>query len=169
LTGTERRYTVCEQELLAIIHALQNFRIYVSGRKIKIYTDNKALSFLQRYVLTSNSLSRWILEVQEYELEIGHIKGSQNHFADISSRNAAGLMKEQLNETTRPNELTVAPINLNVDQSIKRELKNIEEYQTPEPAIQSIKERIEIRDSTVSSIYIVKPRPRTPCGGHTFR
>jgi hypothetical protein len=119
---------VCEQELLAIIYALQKFRKNIFGRKIKIYTDDKALSFLQRCVLTSNRVSRWILELQEYELEICHIKGSQNHFADILSCNPAGLTKERIKEITKPKELMVAPINLNLDQSIKRELKNIEGY-----------------------------------------
>jgi hypothetical protein len=109
-------------------------------------------------VLTSNRVSRWILELQEYELEICHIKGSQNHFADILSRNPAGLTKEQIKEITRPKELMVAPINLNLDQSIKRELKNIEEYQTRDPAIQSIKKRLETADSTVSRRYTTHNR-----------
>jgi hypothetical protein len=34
LNPTEQRYTTCEQELLAIVHSLQKFRIYVYGRKI---------------------------------------------------------------------------------------------------------------------------------------
>jgi hypothetical protein len=52
----------------------------------------------------------------------------------------------------------VAPINLNVDQSIKRKLKNIEEYQTRDPPIQSIKKRLETGDSTVSRRYTTHNR-----------
>jgi hypothetical protein len=43
LTPAERKYTTCEQELLAIVYALQKFRIYVFGHHIKVHTDNKAL------------------------------------------------------------------------------------------------------------------------------
>ena len=34
LTLAERRYSTCEQELLAIVYALQKFRIYIFGHKI---------------------------------------------------------------------------------------------------------------------------------------
>jgi DUF2075 family protein len=46
LSPTERRYTVCEQELLAIVHALVNFRIYEGesneNRKTEIKIRNIA-------------------------------------------------------------------------------------------------------------------------------
>ena len=45
LTLAEKRYSTCEQELLAIVYALQKFRIYVFGHKIMLYTDKKSLSF----------------------------------------------------------------------------------------------------------------------------
>jgi hypothetical protein len=43
LNRTEQRYTTCEKELLAIVCALQRFRIYIYGRKVTLFTDNKAL------------------------------------------------------------------------------------------------------------------------------
>ena len=33
LTATEQKYSTCEQELLAIVYALNKFRIYVFGHK----------------------------------------------------------------------------------------------------------------------------------------
>jgi hypothetical protein len=45
LTLAEQRYSTCEQKILAIVNALQKFRIYVSGHKIMLYTDNKSLFF----------------------------------------------------------------------------------------------------------------------------
>ena len=41
---TERRYTTCEQELLAVVYALPKFRLYVYGKRVRLYTDNKSLS-----------------------------------------------------------------------------------------------------------------------------
>jgi hypothetical protein len=87
LNPAERKYSTCEQELLAIVYSLEKFRIFIYGHKIKIHSDNKALSFLNRCVITSNRISRWILAIQEYDLEIIHIKGTQNYLADILSRN----------------------------------------------------------------------------------
>jgi hypothetical protein len=43
LVATEQKYSTCEQELLAIVYALNKFRIYVFGHKILLRTDNKAL------------------------------------------------------------------------------------------------------------------------------
>jgi hypothetical protein len=48
LNQTEQRYTTCEKELLAIIYALQRFRMYIYGRKITLFTENKAHTFLHR-------------------------------------------------------------------------------------------------------------------------
>ena len=38
LTATEQKYSTCEQELLAIVYALNKFRIYVFGHKILLRT-----------------------------------------------------------------------------------------------------------------------------------
>ena len=65
LTLAERRYSTCEQELLAIVYALQKFRIYIFGHKIMLYTENKSLSFLHKCALTSNRVARWVIELQQ--------------------------------------------------------------------------------------------------------
>jgi hypothetical protein len=57
------RYSVAEQELLAIVFALQKFRIYVFGHAINLYTDNKVLSFIHSCALTSGRISRWTLQL----------------------------------------------------------------------------------------------------------
>jgi ribonuclease HI len=48
LTATEQKYSTCEEELLALVYALNKLRIYVFGHKILLRTDNKAVSFLQK-------------------------------------------------------------------------------------------------------------------------
>ena len=85
LNPTEQRYSVAEQELLAIIFALEKFIIYVYGHEINLNTDNKTLSFISKSALTSNRISRWILQLQEY-----------NFLADILSRNPASLNERRL-------------------------------------------------------------------------
>jgi queuine/archaeosine tRNA-ribosyltransferase len=45
LTPAEQRYTMCEQELMAIVYALRKFRVYIYGHKVTLNTDNKSLIF----------------------------------------------------------------------------------------------------------------------------
>jgi hypothetical protein len=73
LNQMEQRYTTCEKELLTIVYALQRFKVYIYGSKITLFTDNKALSFLQCCVITSNRVAGWMVQIQDYDLEIRHI------------------------------------------------------------------------------------------------
>jgi hypothetical protein len=75
LKPAEQRYTTCEKELLAIIYALQRFKIYIYGRNIILFTDTQAITFLQKCVITSNRVAKWMMEIQQFDLEIQHIKG----------------------------------------------------------------------------------------------
>ena len=53
MNSAEKRYTTCEQELLAVVYALEKFRVHVYGNKIFVNTDNRALIFLQKCATTS--------------------------------------------------------------------------------------------------------------------
>jgi len=59
LKPAQQRYTTCENELLAIIYALQRFKIYIYGRKVILFTDNQATTILKKCVITSNRVARW--------------------------------------------------------------------------------------------------------------
>jgi len=85
LTDTQRRYTVTEQELLAIVETLKEFKGMLWGQKIKIYTDHKNLT---RDALgeSSDRVYRWRLLLEEYAPEIVYIKGINNTVADAISR-----------------------------------------------------------------------------------
>jgi hypothetical protein len=142
LSAIEQKYSTCEQELLAVVYALQKFRIYVFGHKITLYSDNKALSFLKKCTLTSNRVTRWIMQIQEYDLQIVHISGTSNYFADILSRNPVGITTEQLNQVRKPKEILVAAINLNVDVNLKKELKDLVKLQEQDVKLIEIKQKI---------------------------
>jgi hypothetical protein len=90
LTLAEQRYSTCEQELLAIVYALQKFRMYVLGHKIMLYTDNKSLSFLHKCALTSNRVASWVIELLLYDIQNRHVTGPSNYLADVLSRNPTG-------------------------------------------------------------------------------
>ena len=88
LTPAEQRYTTCELELMAIVYALRKFRIYIYGHKVTVNTDHKSLFFLKKFLVTSNRVAGWMLEIEQWELEIQHIKDIDNTSADILSCNA---------------------------------------------------------------------------------
>ena len=47
MTPAEQHYTVTEQELLAVIHALRTWRCYLEGAsEFKVITEHKANTFL---------------------------------------------------------------------------------------------------------------------------
>ena len=45
MNSAEKRYTTCEQELLAMVYALEKFRVHVYGNKMFVNTDNRAVFF----------------------------------------------------------------------------------------------------------------------------
>jgi hypothetical protein len=44
LTAAECIFSVCELKLLAVVYALQKFRLHIFGQHVIVYSDNKALS-----------------------------------------------------------------------------------------------------------------------------
>jgi hypothetical protein len=102
LAPTEKRCTTCEEEFLGTIFALNKSRVYIFGHKLKLITENKALSFLNKCAVTSNRLARWILEIQQYDIEINHIKDTSNYLADILSRNPAVVSQAEIQKLTQP-------------------------------------------------------------------
>jgi hypothetical protein len=143
LTQTEQRYTTCELELLAIVFALHRFRRYIYGHKVILNTDNKALTFLQKCVVTSNRVARWVMEIEQYDVEIRHIRGVDNGLADLFSRNPAQLSATEISKLKNPDQNMVQSIQLGIDDSVKRELKKLATLQDTDPRIQSIKESLQ--------------------------
>ena len=153
LTLAERRYSTCEQELFAIVYALQKFRIYVSRHKIMLYTDSKSLSFLRKCALTCNRVGRWVIELQQYDIQIRHITGSSNYLADVLSRNPAELTENELRDLRQPENLILHAINLNIDPGLTHKLKDLAAHQAADKRLAGITERLNKYPTQVSPKY----------------
>ena len=156
LTQTQRRYSVAEQELLAIVFALDKFRNYIFGYEVFLCTDYKALSFLGKRALTSNRIARWVMQIQEYNLHIQHIRRADNFLADTISRNPAGLCGRDTKEPFKPKELMLATINLGIDNSVKKSIKDLATFQTRDKRIQKIIQIVEQKTKDASKNAIVQ-------------
>ena len=84
----QKNYSVVEKETLGLVLALEHFDVYLGSTpfKIKVYTDHNPLTFLKTMKNKNQRLVRWSLALQEYNLEIQHIPGSENMVADALSR-----------------------------------------------------------------------------------
>nr|CAH7716438.1 unnamed protein product [Callosobruchus chinensis] len=87
LHGSELSYTVTEKELLALVHCLRTWRVFILGYRVRVLTDHKSITFLLSTRMRNARLTSWVLFIQEYDLYIEHIPGNQNVIADWLSRN----------------------------------------------------------------------------------
>ncbi|RVW78209.1 Retrovirus-related Pol polyprotein from transposon 17.6 [Vitis vinifera] len=86
LNEAQRNYTTTEKELLAVVFALDKFRAYLVGSFIIVFTDHSALKYLLTKQDAKARLIRWILLLQEFDLQIRDKKGVENVVADHLSR-----------------------------------------------------------------------------------
>ena len=86
-TPAQTRYATVEKELLSIILALDHFSYYILPQlEIIVYTDHKPLQYLKNFCTKNQRLVRWHLFLQNYNLDIRHVKGEMNVLPDLLSR-----------------------------------------------------------------------------------
>ncbi|XP_031384834.1 uncharacterized protein LOC116198747 [Punica granatum] len=110
LNEAQKNYATTEKELLAVIFACDKFRPYLIGSKIIVYTDHAALKYLFAKADAKPRLIRWILLLQEFDLEIRDTKGTENVVADHLSRLESDCLDSPINEKFPDEQLHVAEI-----------------------------------------------------------
>ena len=86
LNEAQRNYTTAEKELLAVVYALDKFRAYLLGAEIIIFTNHSTLKYLLTKQNAKARLIRWVLLLQEFNLQIRDKKGVENVVTDHLSR-----------------------------------------------------------------------------------
>ena len=82
LNDVQLNYATTEKELLAILFEFEKFRLYLIGNKVIVHTDHSAIKYLMTKKEGKPRLVRWVLLLQEFDLEIKDKNETENIVAD---------------------------------------------------------------------------------------
>ena len=88
LAPRETRYSATEKEGLAVVEACKHYLPYLLGHHFDIWTDHKALSFLNHQEPRSPRLARWMDILRQFSFTIYYRPGNDNCNADGLSHQA---------------------------------------------------------------------------------
>jgi hypothetical protein len=85
-TKTESKYGATQLELKALVWAVKHYRHYLIGKKFQIITDHSALKWLLNTKDLKGLYARWLMVLQEYDMELLVRPGRKHMNADAMSR-----------------------------------------------------------------------------------
>lgn len=85
-TAAEKKYHSYELEMLAIVYAFQKLRVYLLGLKVIVVTDCASIKSTIEKVNPVPRVSRWIMQMQEYDYTVVHRAGVRMRHVDALSR-----------------------------------------------------------------------------------
>jgi hypothetical protein len=85
MTPEEQSYPVHEQELLAVVHALQKWKMLLLGMNVHVMSDHHSLTHLLKQCNLSRQQARWVELLADFDLEFEYIRGEDNMVADALS------------------------------------------------------------------------------------
>ncbi|MEL7520467.1 MAG: reverse transcriptase family protein, partial [Cyanobacteria bacterium J06553_1] len=88
LNKAERNYATTDREMLGVVWGLKHFREIIMGYKINLYTDHNPLVAINShsYKDPHGRIARYILTLNDFEVEVKYIKGTLNTPPDALSR-----------------------------------------------------------------------------------
>ena len=91
LNDAEKKYSVEELELLAVVWGLERFRFHLYGKQIQLFSDHQALEPLLKKNKSNKQysarLSRWLDSLNHFDITLKYTAGKEIKFTDFISRN----------------------------------------------------------------------------------
>ncbi|KFK22877.1 hypothetical protein AALP_AAs74748U000100, partial [Arabis alpina] len=100
LDDAQKNYATTEKELLPVVFAFEKFRPYLIGSKVIVHTDHSALKYLMQKKDAKPRLLRWILLLQEFDVEVKDKKEGCNFIE-------SGLQAENPQTFRKPEDLSI--------------------------------------------------------------
>ncbi|SCZ87329.1 BZ3500_MvSof-1268-A1-R1_Chr2-2g04795 [Microbotryum saponariae] len=84
--SAEVDYPTHEQELLAVVDALRQWRVKLMGVHFNVLSEHESLKYLKTQENLSKRQARWVERLADYDFDITYIPGGENTVADAMSR-----------------------------------------------------------------------------------
>ncbi len=82
LTRPEQNCYANQKQLLAVVKSIKHFYKYLYGQQFVLRTDHSVLQYLLNFKDTVEQVARWIRQLQEYDFQIQHRKGTSHQNTD---------------------------------------------------------------------------------------
>jgi hypothetical protein len=190
-TKPELNYEIHDKELLAIVEACREWKVYLCGAKheVQVFTDHKNLTCFTTTKVLNRRQVRWSETLSELNLRISYRKGSENGRADALSRRAdyeltetdqvsGAILREDKDGSLVYNHSFAATIQLTND-TWKEEIQKAQQgtaqimgFEPREHAEDSLNEGLMIREGLVlipDSLVtrVIQQNHDEPTAGHT--
>ena len=89
LNDAEKKYSIGELELLAVVWCLERFRFPLYGKQVQLFSDHQALEPLLKRNKTNKQysarLTRWLDRLNHFDICLKHTAGEEIKFTDFIS------------------------------------------------------------------------------------
>ena len=82
LNNAGKNYSTTEQEALAMIYSVGNFKHYILVHHVVFYVNHQALLYLVNRPVVSGRIANWMLLLQEYDFEVVYKPGRSHLMAE---------------------------------------------------------------------------------------
>ena len=83
-TKTQTAWTTTEQELYALVYALETWRCYLEGPPVELFTDHQPLIWLATQPHLSRKQTRWVIFLQRFDVVYKYVPGKVNPADPVS-------------------------------------------------------------------------------------